>query len=173
MRVCTRVYVKVCMRMRVYLKVCVGTHVCTCVHGCVKVCRCVHMYVHVCVRSSLSASLLTRAVCFPQSERCFVGVGVCISLTAMHLAGDLGVIWDMSPGWVLGGGEPADGFGEVVRFARGRARVQLEGKILEREAGGSVACGGTQCCTLLADGSPTCSLFRLSESRGRPQRGAE
>ena len=76
----------------------------------------------VCVRSSLSASLLTRAVCFPQSERCFVGVGICISLTAVLFEGDLGVIWALSPGWVPGRGEPADAFGEVVRFARGRAR---------------------------------------------------
>lgn len=77
------------------------THVpciCECVQvcACMCVCACMSVCVHVCVRSSLSASLLTRVVCFPQSERRLVGVGICVSLTAVLLEGDLGVIWEMS-----------------------------------------------------------------------------
>ena len=131
-------YVKVCVHVCLHACACEGVHVHVrvlegmCVHTCVYMCACVcegmqvRVYVRacgcVCVRSSLSTSLLTRAVCFSQSEWCFVGVGICISLTAVLLEGDLGVVWALSPGWVLGGGEPADAFGEVVRFARGRAR---------------------------------------------------
>ena len=120
-----------------------------CVHACVHVCACVcervqvraYVRVHACVCEIQSLRILTdTCFCFPQSERCVFGVGICVSLTAVHLDGGLGVIWETSRAgcWVEGGGA-ADGFGEIVGSAQGRARSPACREDSGGEAGDSLA----------------------------------
>ena len=111
-KVCVHACLHVCVSEGVHVHACVLEGMCVhaCVHVCARVCERVqvraYVRVHACACEIQSLRILTdTCFCFPQSERCVVGVGICVSLAAVHLEGDLGVIWEMSRTgcWVEGG----------------------------------------------------------------------